>query len=76
MTQEDIPERPDLGDFFNTEGHLSVEDVYALVKKKDKKAGVEWSFEPQIFDQALQGKSSADGLYDLSIAMSIPTIII
>ena len=26
--------------FLNTEGHLSVEDIYALVKKKDKKVGV------------------------------------
>ena len=26
--------------FLNTEGHLSVEDVYALVKKRDKKVGV------------------------------------
>ena len=26
--------------FLNTEGHLSVEDIYALVKKRDKKVGV------------------------------------
>jgi Fur family ferric uptake transcriptional regulator len=26
--------------FLNTEGHLSVEDIYALVKKKDKKVGI------------------------------------
>ena len=26
--------------FLNTEGHLSVEDIYALVKRKDKKVGV------------------------------------
>ena len=26
--------------FLNNEGHLSVEDIYALVKKKDKKVGV------------------------------------
>jgi Fur family ferric uptake transcriptional regulator len=26
--------------FLNTEGHLSVEDIYSLVKKKDKKVGV------------------------------------
>jgi len=26
--------------FLNTEGHLSVEDIYALVRKKDKKVGV------------------------------------
>ncbi len=26
--------------FLNTEGHLSVEDIYALVKKKDKRIGV------------------------------------
>jgi Fur family ferric uptake transcriptional regulator len=26
--------------FLNTEGHLSVEDIYALVKKKDRKVGV------------------------------------
>jgi Fur family ferric uptake transcriptional regulator len=26
--------------FLNTEGHLSVEDIYGLVKKKDKKVGV------------------------------------
>src|SRR5512136_725426 len=26
--------------FLTTEGHLSVEDIYALVKKKDKKVGV------------------------------------
>jgi Fur family ferric uptake transcriptional regulator len=26
--------------FLNTEGHLSVEDVYALVKKRDKKVGI------------------------------------
>jgi Fur family ferric uptake transcriptional regulator len=26
--------------FLNTEGHLSVEDVYALVKKRDRKVGV------------------------------------
>jgi Fur family transcriptional regulator, ferric uptake regulator len=26
--------------FLNTEGHLSVEDIYALVKKRDKKGGV------------------------------------
>ena len=26
--------------FLNTEGHLSVEDVYAQVKKRDKKVGV------------------------------------
>lgn len=26
--------------FLNTEGHLSVEEIYALVKKKDKKVGI------------------------------------
>jgi Fur family ferric uptake transcriptional regulator len=26
--------------FLNTEGHLSVEDIYALVRKKDKKVGI------------------------------------
>lgn len=29
-----------LATFLNTEGHLSVEDLYALVKKKDKKVGI------------------------------------
>jgi len=29
-----------LDTFLNTEGHLSVEDIYALVKKKDKKVGI------------------------------------
>jgi Fur family transcriptional regulator, ferric uptake regulator len=29
-----------LDTFLNTEGHLSVEDIYALVKKRDKKIGV------------------------------------
>ncbi len=26
--------------FLNVEGHLSVDDIYALVKKKDKRVGV------------------------------------
>src|SRR5512136_3272706 len=26
--------------FLNTEGHLSVEDIYALVKKRDRKVGI------------------------------------
>ena len=26
--------------FLNTEGHLSVEDIYSLVRKKDRKVGV------------------------------------
>ncbi|HSW38210.1 MAG TPA: transcriptional repressor [Acidobacteriota bacterium] len=29
-----------LDTFLNTEGHLSVEDIYALVKKRDRKVGV------------------------------------
>jgi Fur family ferric uptake transcriptional regulator len=29
-----------LATFLNTEGHLSVEDLYALVRKKDKKVGI------------------------------------